>query len=165
MRMVDSLPKGCNGEKTETENGEQKRVELTNLGKIKNRGVLDSDSDDDDDNVGENGEAKEVEKMEEGVEEEEKEYVMTKFNFRKANNWFKAIDLLKVDLSLDPAMKHFLPTGWHPPLPCPPRRTYPPTADILPETPKGDQTWSDTHALLVTITIFLPSFGMVSQRL
>lgn len=119
MRMTDSLPKGCEMKKPEngdvqakTENGEEKK------------------------------EGEEGKEGDEKVEEEEKkEYTMNIFNFRKANNWFKAIDLLKLDLTKDPRLKHFHPEGWHPPKPCPPRRQYAPTKEIIGETPEGDQTW------------------------
>ena len=133
MRMTDSLPKGCEVKKPEnegvqakTENGEEKKE-------------------------GEEGIAEE-----ELVEEEKKEYTMNIFNFRKANNWFKAIDLLKLDLTKDPRLKHFHPEGiflllryfkrlnvpgWHPPKPSPPRKQYAPTKLIIGETPEGDQTW------------------------
>ena len=122
MRMTDSLPKGCEVKKTEngdvqdkTENGEKR----------------------------EGGEGKEdEEKVDQEEEEEKKEYTMNIFNFRKANNWFKAIDLLKLDLTKDPRLKHFHPEGWHPPKPCPPRRQYAPTKEIIGDTPEGDQTWS-----------------------
>ena len=121
MRMADSLPKGCEVKKPEngdvhakTENGEEKK---------------------------EGDEGKEEGEQEE-KEEEKKEYTMNIFNFRKANNWFKAIDLLKLDLTKDPRLKHFHPEGWHPPKPCPPRRQYAPTKEIIGDTPEGDQTWS-----------------------
>ena len=63
------------------------------------------------------------------------------FNFKTANAKFKAIDLLKRDLGSDPALKHFEAQGWHPPKPPPPRKTYLPSAKLLPYTPIGDQTW------------------------
>jgi hypothetical protein len=115
MRMIDSLPKGCDG--SSAKNGE----------------TLESKSD-------ENGEITKDENGE-AVEEEKREYEMITFNFRKANKWFKAIDLLKVDLTKDPSLKHFHPEGWHPPLPCPPRRQYAPTKEVIGETPKEDETW------------------------
>ena len=79
---------------------------------------------------------------------------MNVFNFRKANLWFKAIDLLKVDLTKDPLLKHYHPEGWHPPKPCPPRRQYAPTKDIIGQTPEGDQTWSVKQSCVKSNTFF-----------
>merc|ERR1719507_2798310 len=120
MRMVDSLPKGCDGSKEM--NGENK----------------------------ENGEEEKVEEE----PEEKKEYQMLTFNFRKANLWFKAIDLLRVDLTKDARLKHFHPEGWHPPKPCPPHRQYAPTKEVIGETPRGDQTWYEPRTFYPTLEEF-----------
>lgn len=133
MRMVDSLPKGCdsikemNGENKE--NGEHKEN-------------------------GENGEDGKEEEKKEEEPEEKKEYQMLTFNFRKANNWFKAIDLLKVDLTKDARLKHFHPEGWHPPRPCPPRRQYAPSKEVVGETPRGDQAWHEPRTFYPTLEEF-----------
>ena len=62
------------------------------------------------------------------------------FDFKTANAKYKAIDLLKRDLASEPALKHFKVEGWHPPKPLA-RKNYISSAELLPETPIGDQTW------------------------
>ena len=126
MRMTDSLPKGCEMKpKMRITDSLPKGCEV----KKSENGYVHAKTED--------GEEKK-EGGEEGEQEEKKEYTMNIFNFRK---WFKAIDLLKLDLTKDPRLKHFHPEGWHPPKPCPPRRQYAPTKEIIGETPEGDQTW------------------------
>ena len=96
MRMVDSLPKGCDDrvkpDEVKAEKGEngEGEVEFDDFGDpiVKEN------------KVDENGQP---------IVEEKKEYQMITFNFKKANNWFKATDLLTRDLSLDPRLKHYLP--------------------------------------------------------
>ena len=66
---------------------------------------------------------------------------MHTFNFKIANERFKAIDLLKRYLGSEPALKHFEVNDWHPPKPPPARKTYIPSAKLLPDTPIGDQKW------------------------
>ena len=131
MRMTDSLPKGCDmNPKMRMTDSLPKGCEVKNL---ENDGMVSREDEE---------EVKEGEETNDEQEEEKKEYTMNVFNFRKANLWFKAIDLLKVDLTKDPLLKHYHPEGWHPPKPCPPRRQYAPTKDIIVQTPEGDQTWS-----------------------
>jgi len=143
MRMTDSLPKGCDmNPKMRMTDSLPKGCEVKNL---ENDGMGRREDEED---------VKEGEERNEEQEEEKKEYTMNVFNFRKANLWFKAIDLLKVDLTKDPLLKHYHPEGWHPPKPCPPRRQYAPTKDIIGQTPEGDQTWVDPPTFYPTLEEF-----------
>jgi len=143
MRMTDSLPKGCDmNPKMRMTDSLPKGCEVKNL---ENDGMVRREDEED---------IKAGEERNDEQEEEKKEYTMNVFNFRKANLWFKAIDLLKVDLTKDPLLKHYHPEGWHPPKPCPPRRQYAPTKDIIGQTPEGDQTWVDPPTFYPTLEEF-----------
>jgi len=160
MRMIDSFPKGCDGSTVKLDIAESVQVDTkVSVPQVKKMRMIDSlpkgcDGStvklDGDQSV--NGDHKDVEVV--FHEEDLRDYTMKTFNFKKANNWFKAIDLLKVDLSAEPELKYYLPEGWHPPKPCPPRRKYLPTKDIIGETPKGDQSWDEPMTFYPTLEEF-----------
>jgi len=89
-----------------------------------------------------------------GKEELEDEPIIEPFNFKEANYKYKAVDLLGVNLSSEPALKHPRTDGWHPPLPAPSKNVYPPTKDIIGETPEGDQSWTEPMTFYPTIEEF-----------
>lgn len=143
MRMNDSLPNGCDGFGVKKEENGLPVRRARMMASIPRGCEWETNGDQADDVVT-------FVERDPGV----LDYVMTTFNFKRANRWFKATDVLKQDLSKEEGMQHYDPTGWHPPKPLPPRRNYPPTKDLLGETPKGDETWVEPQTFYPTLEEF-----------
>jgi len=127
MRMTDSLPKGCDG----SNNGEVKNDEIEIIKPVVETGP-----------------------KSQLIDGEIVDYTMKTFNFKKANRWFKAVDILNRNWTGVAGMKHYQPEGWHPPKPMPRRKEYAPTRNIIGETPKGDETWTEPQTFHPTLEEF-----------